>query len=372
MKIVFLAKFFDRAGTTTHMMTLGKEYISRGHEVLLIIAKPRDDGEKNLMNMFLAEGFKIHLTKFKVVNGKKINTRIMELYGYLFELPRSINRIKKFDAEIIHVHWPVTSYIGKIYSLIYRIPFITTLHIKDAPRSVLHQKPNGIIAISSEVYEDAVNIYGMEKEKIFTVFNGVDNKIFRKNEDIKSNEKKINILHVGSLSYRKGIDVLVKACENLAEKNIDFELTLVGDIQDKKIEYILKTTNIKDKIKNFTFQNPKKFYEKADIFVLASRKEGFPLVPLEAMLMEIPVIRSGVEGAKDQIENGIDGYIFENENYFQLSGLLIILAQNKSKREKIGLKGKEKAEKFFLVEKMANDTIEVYRKVGASENISSV
>lgn len=100
------------------------------------------------MEIFLNEGIEVKLLNFEVGKNANIINRSKELFKYLISIPKSIKYIRKFNSDIIHVHWTVTQYIAKIYKLIYKKPFITILHTKNTKRSILHQKPDEIISIS--------------------------------------------------------------------------------------------------------------------------------------------------------------------------------------------------------------------------------
>ncbi|ENZ03166.1 hypothetical protein HMPREF1092_00352 [Clostridium thermobutyricum] len=168
----------------------------------------------------------------------------------------------------------------------------------------------------------------MKKEEIYDICNGIDehkfsNKYVNLEEKIERRksilcelglEDKFNILQGSSINKRRGTDILLKACKRLKDQNKDFNLILLGYGDEIWLRENIKELNMENNIKKFKFQDPKKFYEIADIVTLASRKEGFVLVVIEAMVMEIPVIRSNTEEAFDQIKHSLDGYIFESEN----------------------------------------------------------
>lgn len=372
MKIVFLAKFFDLAGTTTHMLTLGKGIIQEGNEVMLLCGKPKNKKEQELMNRFLDIGFKVEVLDFLSIRAPGKKYIFIELFKYLKEIPKGIKYLKGFEPDLIHVHWPVTQYLAKIYKLIYKVPYITTLHTNNTKKTFLHQKPDSIIAISREIKEDVFNIYNMKNDNVYTVFNGIDEKDFFDNtteveklqlkEEIGINNNYINILQVGRISQLKGIDILLKACKKLNDKGIKFNLILLGDGDTSWLNKLIEENEINN-IKVFPFQNPKRFYDISDICVLASRKEGFPLVVVEAMLNKKVVVRTNTEGAYDQIKHLETGIIFENENYEELYQYLEKLILDKKLREEISEAGFEYAKSNFTLDIMTKNTIDVYEKV---------
>ncbi|MGL4656094.1 MAG: glycosyltransferase family 4 protein [Sarcina sp.] len=372
MKIVFLAKFFDLAGTTTHMLTLGRGVIKDGHEVMLLCGKPKNYKEKELMNKFIEAGFDVKLLDFLSIEAPSRKYVFIELFKYLKELPKGIKYMKAFNPDLIHVHWPVTQYLAKLYKILYNTPYVTTLHIKNTKKTFLHQKPDAMIAISREILDDTFNIYNMKRDNVYTIFNGVDEREFCNNttederiflkKELEIDNNYINILQVGSICKRKGIDILIKACSKLNESGIKFNLILLGSGDTEWLNGLIKEHKIKN-IKVYPFQDTKKFYDISDICVLASRKEGFGLVVIEAMLNKKPVIRTNTEGAVDQINHLESGIIFEQDNYEELYYYLKKLILDKNLREEISENGFNFAKSNFTSEIMAQNTIKAYRKI---------
>lgn len=81
------------------------------------------------------------------------------------------------------------------------------------------------------------------------------------------------------------------------------------------------------------------------------------------MLANCCVIRSNTEGANDQIEHRATGFIFENEDIFELSNIISEVVLNDTLRKSIAQRGREYALKNFTSDIMAENTIKVYKKV---------
>ena len=178
----------------------------------------------------------------------------------------------------------------------------------------MYRRADYAIAISDELEVELKKKYNYRETQVKKIYNGVSNTFLStegidernilKNKLYESN--KFTIVFVGTLSQRKGIDILVHALELLDD---DFQLVLVGQ-KTEFSESIINNSNIKNKIKLVGFTDPKEYLKSADIFVLPSRIEGFPLVTLEAMLSGSIVIRSDIEGAKTQVIDQVTGFLF--------------------------------------------------------------
>ena len=88
-------------------------------------------------------------------------------------------------------------------------------------------------------------------------------------------------------------------------------------------------------------------YLKHSIFILSSRHEGFGLVLTEAMECGIPCISFKCKsGPSEIIEDGIDGYLINEQNIDDMAEKIIYLAKNTHIREMMGKKAKENVKRF--------------------------
>lgn len=371
MKILFLARYLPLTGSTMHIYSLAKGFIDRGNEVYIISAGPKkEDGAIRIFKDIVDYGVKHYKVKLPLNPNFSILGKMHQFCLYIMAIPKVMYLMFKLKPDIIHVHYPVTSYLAKIYTKLTGKKFITTYHISGIPKHILHRKADYAIAISRELYEELLKRFRYNKEQIRLIFNGVSTDKFHKkvSEQFKCSAKEeLNlpldrpiIGFIGSLCARKGVDILLEACSKLTD--IDFHVVLVGNGNVQWIEELINRFNLDGRVSIYPFQDPVKFYSVFDIFVLPSRKEGFPLVAIEAMMMGIPTIRSNVEGASDQIEHGINGYIFENENPIELSEYIKLLLQNKELREKIGERAQLYAVNNFSEDIMIDKILQVYKE----------
>jgi glycosyltransferase involved in cell wall biosynthesis len=96
---------------------------------------------------------------------------------------------------------------------------------------------------------------------------------------------------------------------------------------------------------------------------MPSLKEGTPITILESFLAETPVVASNVGGIKEQIENGINGYIVEPRNINEFAKktkeLLIDAQQNK----RFTKKSKHVLNKKFKLSNHVKQIINVYKEL---------
>ena len=181
MKVLFLARYLPQEGSTTHMYTLAKDLIDRGHEVHMISAGPKEEESAiEIFNETVEYGMKHHKVGFPLKPSFNLLGKVKQLIEYMLTTPKALYMIFKIRPDIIHVHYPVTSYIAKIYCKLNGRKFITTHHITGIPKHPLHKKADYVIAISRELKDELENKFKYYNDQIKLIFNGVSESKFNK------------------------------------------------------------------------------------------------------------------------------------------------------------------------------------------------
>lgn len=151
--------------------------------------------------------------------------------------------------------------------------------------------------------------------------------------DIKDKSyTKLKLLYVGRLAPGKGLEFLIKCLSKI--NHFEFTLTVVGDgIIKEDLIQLVKKHNLTNKIKfkgyiHFS-KNLLNEYSSHDIFIMPSFSEGLPQVVFEAMSRGIVVVATNVGGIPDQIQNKVNGFLFDPGEENQLLKILneIVLNQ---------------------------------------------
>ncbi len=147
------------------------------------------------------------------------------------------------------------------------------------------------------------------------------------------------ISSVANLYWYKNHKVLLKAL-GLLHKNYQtkFHLVLAGDGPDRtNLEILTKELNLESCVHFIgkTLEVPELLYH-SDLHVLPSSHESFGLVHLEAAMMKKPFIGATGTGAEGFIQQGITGFIFQNDNAQDLADKLKTLLDNQALRIAMG------------------------------------
>lgn len=181
---------------------------------------------------------------------------------------------------------------------------------------------------------------------------------------------KFQILFLSNMMKDKGVWILIEACKILLEDGLtNFECHFVGDwydIQPSNFSERVNELGLKDHI----FAHGKKyntdkntFFLKADVFVLPTLNEAFPLVNLEAMQFGLPVIATIEGGIPDVIVDGETGYLIKRNDPNDLASKLKVLHDHPNNRKQMGYKGRERFLSLFTVDIFEQNLTRILNKL---------
>lgn len=165
----------------------------------------------------------------------------------------------------------------------------------------------------------------------------INNPITNFSTDTLNLKREKVILGVGRLVEEKNFFLLIEAFSRF--KLTDWKLVILGEGKERpKLEMMIEKYNLNDSVllKGNT-KNVAEWYQKASIFVLSSKYEGYPNALIEAMSMGLAVISTDCAfGPTEIIEQNKNGIIINNNNIEQLVEALSKLIYNEELRKSLG------------------------------------
>lgn len=177
-----------------------------------------------------------------------------------------------------------------------------------------------IICVSNESRKGIIKFLNKD-ENIYYINNLIDgDSILKKSQeevtDFDFSNKKIRFVSVSRhYDVHKKITRIISAVEKLNLENYDFEVLLIGDGEDHSMySNLIKEKNIKNIFLLGKKENPYKYIDKSDAFLLSSAREGYPVVFIESMILNKPILTTDVSDSKKDIE-GKYGFVCKNDDY---------------------------------------------------------
>ncbi len=256
-------------------------------------------------------------------------------YGAMAE---AAERLAKRHTLVALVHHPLCQENGLSASQADRL--------NKSERSALHHAKE-IIVTSPATADQVASLFDIGRQNIHVVVPGTD-RVENVPKPLKGHTR---LLTVGTAVPRKGYDLLFHALSEL--KHLDWDLDIVGgttndpscfdDLQAQLVECGL-ANRIQFHGAVASDQLPR-FYNAADIFVLASRYEGYGMAYTEALAHGLPVIGSGGGAVEDTLPEGAAIYCGV-EDTVRLQKALELLLTDKSARMAYATSAREAAEKL--------------------------
>ena len=339
MKIVQVMPEFGLAGAETMCENLTYELIKLGHDVTVISMY---DYHSAITERLEKSGIDVRYL------GKKLGLDISMI-------PRIKKILKEVGADVVHTHRNCAQYAVPAAMLAGVKHRIHTVHnVAEKENGKLARKLNKFffkhchlipVALSELIRDSIVQEYGINKDKIPVIYNGIDlSKCVPKTDySVYGNFK---ILHIGRFSEQKNHVGLLRAFEIFHDKYSDSELWLIGDGEKKtEIENYVNENNLTSNVKFLGLQSEVHgFLHNADMFTLPSNYEGIPMTLIEAMGTGLPIVATAVGGVPDMLDN--NNSILVNNNAIDISKGIESYYLNDALRRKHGCRAIEHSYSF--------------------------
>ncbi|TJY32906.1 glycosyltransferase family 4 protein [Pontimicrobium aquaticum] len=227
-----------------------------------------------------------------------------------------------------------------------------------------------IVSVSTFTGMMTKKIFGL-KNDIQTIHNSIDVDQFLPNNSEINNGQ---ILYFGTIIRKKGVLELAKSFNLVVEKNNNANLLLVGkdaiDIFTKvstiQLFYDLLSPKARVSVTHLQevpYHEIKSYIQHANVVVLPSFAEAFPMTWLETLAMEKPLVSSNIGWANELMVGDTTGFTVNPRNHEEFASKIIELLENPKLCKSFGEAGRLRVIENFSAQKITNQNIEFYKSV---------
>ncbi|MGH7347450.1 MAG: glycosyltransferase [Candidatus Rokuibacteriota bacterium] len=304
------------------------------------------------------------------------------LGGFPLTLRRTLSLVRSTKADVVHTHGKGAGLYGRLAARLAGAAAVHTFHgihyeaySRAGQRAYLALErrlariTHTVINVSSSQAAEALALGVARPDRNVVVVNGIDADelaarapVARASLGLAEEAQVLGC--VARFDPVKRHDLLVRAFALIARRRPNVSLLLVGDGPERARLDALAAAHgiargrIVDPGELAWTSNP---YPSMDLYVTASRKEGLPLAPLEAMASGLAVVATDVPGHRDVVENGATGLLVPEDDDAALAGALESLLDDPVRRRRMGQAGREVVRRDFTIRSMVAKTADVYR-----------
>ena len=214
------------------------------------------------------------------------------------------------------------------------------------------EDPRWFVCVSEGVAEEIRTFYPRFADRTVVIPNGVDTAAFApgsRSQDAAALRERLGIapgrlvaIFVGSEWDRKGLEPAIRALRGAGA----WDLLVVGDGEREHYEAIARAEGVQDAVRwAGVSRDVAPFYELADALVFPTAYEAFPLVALEAAASGLPILATAVNGVRELVHDGVEGFLIERDPE-AIRRRLRELGADPGLRERMGAAAREAALRY--------------------------
>jgi glycosyltransferase involved in cell wall biosynthesis len=368
VKVLHLITTLSTGGAELHLLTLCRYLKKRNVKVVVACLREHVKDSRSLRLDFEKEGIRV------------INVQADIRYDCLFV--RKVARVLHSERpDILHTHLPRADFAAGFASIFHpELIWVCSVHAIYSEDwsgrwslpffNLLWRKADAMLCISNAVRDWLVG-RGMPPDKARVIHYGIESKKFSESsrnlrEQWGGNDKAV-IGSIGRLEPRKNHECLIAAMPQICQA-IPKTLLLIAGHDPCGYGVTLRRQidglGLGEHVRLVGFQNDVvSFLNAIDVFAFATNSEGFGQVMVEAMAMSKSVVASAIPPLTEIAVDGDTGLLVERGNPRAFADALIHLIKDPLKRERMGLRGRERVRKYFTAERMTQETTTLYEEL---------
>lgn len=343
-----------------------------------------------------------------IVPNTKSEHKVRGVGKYISLLSENVEKIDKTNTYVLSsdpsheknidlIHYPyfdpffiTLPYIKKVKTVVTVHDLIPIAHKQAFPAGIkgnlkwqinktLLRQADGVLADSEASKKEIVRLVGIKKEKVHSVYLSVDHdfkKLLLTKEQKKSFEKKYRlpsdfILYVGDVTWNKNLPRLIQAVKKTNTTLVMVGKAITNTNFDPKNPWNHDRIIVSESIANDSqfralgfveTDDLVKLYNMAQALITPSLDEGFGLPALEAMTSGCPVISSRLGSLPEVV--GDAALFIDAKSVESIAHGMQKVLDSRQLQNTLSKKGLIRASEFSL-EKMVQDTVNIYNSVGA-------
>lgn len=289
------------------------------------------------------------------------------------------HELRATPIKLVHTHFAwLSGAAAMVISALLDIPFTVTIHAYDiyASNDLLSltvRSASRIIAISEYNKQMVLGMCpGLSEDLISVIHCGINLELFTPLTQ-SSHEGTLSILSVGSLIEKKGHEYLIRACQQLKAKGVDFRCTIIGKGPDEEhLKQLVRDYDLEDRVV-LAGACPRdvvlEAYRRSDLFVLAcvvaqgGDQDGIPVALMEAMAMHVPAISTPVSGIPELVRPTDTGWLVPQRDVTAIANAIVHLAGDDEVRGHLARNARVLIEREFEIKGNVSRLIDVFRQV---------
>jgi glycosyltransferase involved in cell wall biosynthesis len=229
---------------------------------------------------------------------------------------------------------------------------------------------DSVITISNHIRSHLLEVTNADPKTVQTVhygfdpspFDAVDSETVRETRAEFATGDEPLIGTVARLTEQKDLSTLLKAFEQVLEDHPDARLVVVGRGEEETpLRRLAEQLGINGRTTFTGFRRDvPELMHVFDVFALPSRSQGIGGVFLEAMAAETPVVASDTSAIPEVVADGETGVLCQPGDVDSFAESLSALVGNPDRMQRLGTAGRRRLEDCFTIERMVDETIDVY------------
>lgn len=367
MRILLVITSLGVGGAEKVVVSLADALVGREHEV--VIAYLKGDAILKPINS------SIRLVRLGLESVKDLPQALLALRALLND----------FKPDVVHSHLVHANILARMLKLVVHIPrLITTAHNRDEEghlRMLAYRFTDRLVDLSTNVSDEAVTAYVKKKAvksgRMITVHNGIAiaasafsaEARVRVRSELLIDQSSQLLLAVGRLYEAKDYPNLFHALVQLKVTEVKYQLCIAGDGPLRlDLENLVKQLGLSDRVRFLGVRRDvPALMSAADIFVLSSAWEGFPMVIGEAMAAERIIVATDCGGVKEFVGN--TGLLVPTRNAVALAHQLEkALAFTYEDRSRFGRAARERVKEIYSLDAVVDKWLTIYRNEHGHSN----